>query len=203
MREKRARATELRLTGRLSNSEIASRVDVDKSTVSRWLSVNPLTPEERREKQLTSAKSRRCREGETSKHWSNSDTSSMTRLQKGKIAEAAIVFRCVLHGFNVYLSPFDGDTADLLVEVPGTPRAVRVQVKLCKRASTGSPSIRLTSLGRNNIVRRAKKGDFDFLIGYDLKTDSAYVFSWGETEHLREKVAIRDEALEAWHKLKS
>jgi hypothetical protein len=56
-------------------------------------------------------------------------------------------------------------------------------------------------MGNNRVVRRAKKGDFDFLVGYDLRTDTTFVFSWEETEHLVGDVSATSDSVEAWHKL--
>ena len=46
-----------------------------------------------------------------------------------------------------------------------------------------------------------KAGDFDFIVGYDLFTDTCYVWSWEEVAHFKATVTICPEAEERWDKL--
>jgi len=65
---------------------------------------------------------------------------------------------------------------------------------------TGLPFISLVCWEHGK-QKRFQKGDFDFIIGYCLYKDSAYVFSFKETEHLSSTVTVSNESLEAWDKL--
>ena len=78
----------------------------------------------------------------------------------------------------------------------------RVQVKWVE--SSGKTGLPVTSLRRSGSKdgskERYQKGDFDFIIGYDLFTDTCYVWSWGEVVHLKSTVSICLEAAERWDK---
>ena len=50
-------------------------------------------------------------------------------------------------------------------------------------------------------ARRYAKGDFDFLVGYDLFTDMAYVWSWAEVEQHKASITIAEDSCEKWEKL--
>ena len=103
-----------------------------------------------------------------------------------------------------YCSPFDGDSADWMVEVP-TKRIYKLQVKWTRRSKRGgAPFIPLCSYNRKNgksTSRRLTKEDFDFIIGYDLHKDKAYVFTFEETKNYKSRVTVTDNACEAWDKL--
>ena len=128
-----------------------------------------------------------------------------SRHQKAKIAEAAVLFRMTLCGFHVFGSPFDGDKADWMVEVPETGRILKVQVKWAspnkKRAS--QPLVRLRCIEGHNKSRTYREGDFDFIIGYDLYTDTCYVWSWDEISKLKRSITVTPEAAEKWEKMRA
>ena len=204
----RDRAIELRVQQRLSDWEIWDRVGretVVRSTIHRWLKEHPLTDEEKqthrsnRQKAAQRHRASFYKSLPVSACWENTGVSRLTTLQKGRIAEAAVTFRCVLHGHAVFVSPFDGDTADRIVQL-SSGNLIKLQIRWCKRQQ-GSPGIRLTSNGNNGVTRGAKLGDFDFLVGYDLRTDKAFVFSWDEVKALTATVAVTEESMEAFHKL--
>ncbi len=44
--------------------------------------------------------------------------------------------------------------------------------------------------------------EFDFIVGYDLYSDAAYVFTYEEVKHLKKAVTVRDDAFERWDKLR-
>jgi len=100
-----------------------------------------------------------------------------------------------LLGGDVLKPVFDGSKVDLVAVVEG--HSVRVQVKFMHRGRYGQPLLPVKT-SRRKPYRRT---DFDFLVGYDLETDSAYVFSWGDFENNRAVVAACEEAHEAWWKL--
>ena len=125
-----------------------------------------------------------------------------SRLQKAKIAEAAVMLRLVLQGFCPFGSVFDGDKTDWLVEIPQTGKVLKIQVKWAKGTKDiGLPLVNLQCAEGASGIRRYKKGEFDFIVGYVLFTDTAYVWSWNEVEHLKTSVSICTEAAEQWKKL--
>lgn len=124
----------------------------------------------------------------------------MDRNQKGRLAEAAILFRLVLEGFSVFGSPFDGEKADWVVLVPNSNKTYKIQVRLTRQTTKGLPYVTLNCI-RDNINSRLNKEDFDFIVGYNLYNDTAYVFSYDDVKHLKSAVAIRKENAEAWHKM--
>lgn len=60
------------------------------------------------------------------------------------------------------------------------------------------PVAKSSNVGRAR--RRYADGSIDFIVGYDLFTDTAYVWAWGE---VRDKVCVTicPEAAERWDKL--
>lgn len=128
---------------------------------------------------------------------------AMDRRQVGMIAEAAVLLRLVVLGLTPYGSPFDGDKIDWLVGVPDTGKTLKVQVKACQRTRRSMPGVSLTCTKGHNKQRRYEKGEFDFLVGYDFYTDTAYVWSWGDVAHLKTTVTVCPEAAEAWAKMRA
>ena len=125
----------------------------------------------------------------------------LTRHDKAKIAESAILFRLCLLKYIVYGSPFDGDKADWLIETHDTPgNTKRIQVRWVKTEAEGLPLISLVCMVHGK-QRRFQRGDFDFIIGYCLFNDTAYVYSFDETEKLKTRVSVCESAAEAWNKL--
>ena len=206
----RAECLRLRREGRLSLREIHAKTGASKGSLSRWLKDDPLTPEEIRERQSrpfrhqpTPKKSR----GEESKyHRMAKNLGEMTRQQKAKVAEAAVMYRMCVWGYNVFGSVFDGDCADWIVEVPSTGQILKVQVKWAQDPSLrGQPGLPRIPLGRSGpawgSTQRYRKGEFDFIVGYDFFTDTCYVWSWADVVHLGRSVTIVDTAAERWDKL--
>jgi len=126
-----------------------------------------------------------------------------SRLQKAKIAEAAVLFRMTVCGFNVFGSPFDGDKADWVVEIPETGRILKVQVKWAHASGKGLPSVSLKCVQGHNKAVRYQKADFDFIVGYDLYADTCYVWSSEEVAHLKRCVAVSPSAAEGWDKMRT
>ena len=193
----------LRKEKRMSFPEISALHGVSFGTLNYWLKPYPLTKEEqkeRRKKRIYKTKDR----GEVSKFWQAINCQNLTRLQKSKIAESAVLFRLVLHGFIPYRSIFDGDKVDWFVEVPETGKKWKIQVRWTKgnKNKKELPRISLICIDGHSTQRKFKEGEFDFIVGYDLYTDTAYVFSFEEVLHLSCAVTIRKEAAEAWDKLR-
>ena len=203
--ELRAEAIRLRLEERRSLREIEASTGAARSSLSIWLRPHPLTDEEKRaraklaKRYVTPKKSH----GEESKHnravvWRN-----LTPSQKGRIAEMAVLFRLVLHGFDVYSSFFDGDKIDWMVQVPETEKILKLQVR-CVNATGhhGLPSVSLTCAEGHNKRRRYREGEFDFIAGYYLYNDTAYVFSFDEVKHIKTYVTVSEKFAERWDKLR-
>ena len=139
--------------------------------------------------------------GERSKFFEAVEGQDLSNNRKARIAEAAVLFRLALHGFEVSGSVFDGARADWLVETLKDNRVLRLQVKCVIYVKQGLPMISLRCSNGRNKFRRYAKTEFDFIVGYDLFTDTAYVFSTDEVAHLKEGVTIREDAAERWDKL--
>lgn len=204
-KEKRLECIRLRTRDRLSIKEIERASGVARSTLSKWLRGHPLTRKERKAKinagRLASSVKRRKDRGDRSAHHRMAAERELTRHEKGKIAEAAVLFRLCLHGFSVYGSPFDGDRLDWVVEAPSRGKIHRVQVRWAKDDGNGLPSVSLQhNVGRSN-QERYRDSDLDAVVGYDLYTDSAYVWMIDELSERRYSVTITPDALERWDKL--
>jgi len=191
---------ELRKTALLSVAELAKRLGVSKGTVSLWVRGIPLPKEElaRRDLRKRRGGNKKSR-GELSRFYQMVDVSRFSRQQKAKIAEAAVLYRLCLYGLSPFCSVFDGDKTDWLVEVPGENHVLRLQVKWASsKHKTGLPIISLVCTEGHNKTRSYKEGEFDFLVGYDLYSDTCYVFSWSDVSSLTTSITIRPEAAERW-----
>ncbi len=200
----REQAISLRVDQRLSLREISKVTGVSKGTLSPWLKKYPLSESERRAKaseapRYTTPKKDR---GEPSAAYLALNGRSLSPDKKAELSEAAVLFRLVLHGFHVMSPLFDCAKTDWLVEVPETRRLLRIQVKWAAPLKRhGLPTIRLTCSEGHNEKRKYSSGEFDFIVGYDLFTDIAYVYSFSEVSHLETSVTIRPDAAERWDKL--
>lgn len=198
----KAECVRLRLEERLSLSEISSRTGASTGSLSPWLKHHPLSPEERSSK-WSAAQKRRKRKtlappaGFMS--WVKED--ELTRRDKAAIAEAAVLFRLVLNRLIAFGPVFDGSKEDWLVGHQSGRRVARIQVKYVRGYGSrqqGLPSVPLSCVDGHNKRRRYKPGEFDFIVGYDLRTDTAYVFSEKEVEGYKASIAIRTSAAERW-----
>lgn len=200
----RDQARQLRLIERLSIKEIHNRIGVSVGTLSGWLRDIPLTKEEIRARQSDPATGRfrapkKDRGAEsTIKHLLRGE---LTISRKARLAESAVLLRLVLAGYNAYNSPFDGDKTDWLVEVPGRPHPVRLQVKWASDGTHGLPCVRLTCADGRHAYRRYLPPEFDFIAGYDFHTDIVYVWSREEVADLLVSVTVCPEAAERWDKM--
>jgi len=204
--ELKAEAIRLRLEKRLSLREIESLTGAARGSLSLWLKPYPLSDEEKRDRSklanryTTPKKSR----GEESKHHHAVIWHSLKPYRKGRIAEAAVLFRLAVHGFDIYSAIFDGDKTDWLVQVPETGKILKLQVR-CVNATNqhGLPNILLTCAEGHNARRRYKQGEFDFIVGYYLFNDTAYIFSFDEVAHLKTYVTVSDKYAERWDRLRA
>jgi hypothetical protein len=187
----------LRVEERLSIREIGSRLNIGQGTIHALVKDNPLTRDESREKRSRTKGGRKTL-GERSKFFDLFERSGLKPMQKANAAEAAILFRLCLHGFNVFGPPFDSGREDWVVISPKTGNVSKIQVKLVHRHKAGLPMIRLK---HNHGPSRYQKGEFDFIVGYDPYVDEAYVFSFEETAMKNVSVSVTAESAEAWHKI--
>lgn len=200
--ELKQEAIRLRKQDRLSLREIEEITGASKGSLSKWLKPYPLTDQEKKKRQKNRNRSHlRKNRGTGSSLHQMAQGRDYTRNDKAKISEAAVLLRLVLHQMAVFGSPFDGDRADWVALTP-QDRLVKLQVKWAKATGPhGLPYISLTHTAGGRKTVRYVREDFDFIIGYDLFTDTAYVFSYEETADLKRTVSVRESAAEAWHKL--
>lgn len=199
--ETKAEVIRLRVDERLSYNEIQALTGVSKGTLSGWLRDYPLTEEEKRSKMggqgyRTPKKER----GEESLLHQMVPASSLTTHLRAKVGEAAVLLRLILHGFEVYGSPFDGDKADWVV---GTlsGKLLRIQVKYAYRGKDAVPTVGTRCTQGHGTQSPYQKGDFDILTGYDHFTDTVYVWTWEEVSTYKSSITVCPEAAERWDKL--
>ena len=201
----KAEVVRLRVNERRSIREIAAITGFAKSSVSLWLKPHPLTDAEKKER---SRKAKRYippkkSHGEESKHFRAVVWENLSKQQKGRIAECAVLFRLALHGFVAYGLISEGDKADWLVEDPETGRRLKIQVRcLTRPMKHGLPVLLLTCAEGHNKRRRYAAGEFDFIVGYYLYNDTAYVYSFDEVAHCKTAITVADRHAERWDKLK-
>lgn len=202
--EVKAEAIRLRVEERLSMGEIATLTGAAKASLSLWLKPHPLTIEEKSARSKTAKRyiTPKKDRGEESKYHKAVTWQELSRQRKGKIAEAAVLFRLALYGFDVYMSVSDGDKADWLVEVPKTGKLIKLQVRSVCSFKHGLPGVLLTCTEGHGRRRRYERSDFDFIAGYCLFNDTAYVFSFDEVAQNKTFVAISEKHAEQWDKLR-
>lgn len=206
--EVKAKAIWLRTEERLSLRQIAERMGLAKSTLSLWLKDHPLTDPEKHQRMAkagrASSKARRAKAYRATARRSALHSllgqHKPTRAQRARTSEAAVLVRLAVVGWEVYGSPFDGDKFDWIVNTGD--RLVRIQVKTTRlNKAAGSPFIQLRCSEGRGKSRKYREGEFDFIVGYDLFTDTAYVWSWEEVKG-RAAISVTQEAAEAWGKIK-
>ena len=197
-------AIRLRVEERLSLREIAGVTGAAKGSLSGWLKPYPLTEEERGQRQRTAKRYVPLKKdrGEVSKFYQAAAGREMSRSEKGKIAEATVAFRLAVHGFTIYGSMFDGDKVDWIVEVPGTGKIYKIQVRWARAHPNGLPYINLVCSVGHSLQKRYAEGDFDFIVGYDFYSDTAFVYSAAEVAALRATVSMNWDHAERWDKLR-
>jgi len=199
--ELKAECIRLRVEENLPLPEIHRRTGAPNGSISNWLLPFPLSKEALKERRKVYPIQRVKKDrGEDSTLYQLRH-GSLDRAQVGQIAEAAILLRLVVGGFKPYGSPFDGDRTDWLIEVPETGRFLKLQVKACKNDGKGLPRVSLLCM-KNGKQRRYEKEDIDCLVGYDLRTDTAYVWLWEELQHLKAVITVCPETAETWDKLR-
>ena len=203
--ELRAEALRLRSSERLTNKELEQRLGVARSTLSNWLKHDPLSDLERSAKYqsgtlLAFSKGKRPAEVESKFHRMIHER-TLSSAEKGRIAEAAVLFRLQLFGLRTLVPVFGGDRIDWLVETP-SHRMIKLQVKWAARKSTmGRPVVSLTCWDGHDSRRRYHEKEFDILVGYDLFQDIAYVFTSAETAANLTYISVYEAAAERWDKI--
>jgi transposase-like protein len=202
-RDEREEAIRLRVEGRYSYSEILEQVRVSKSTLSLWLRDYPLTKEEIAQKKSHKPHGGRARKtlGEPSKFHCMAG-GKLSKDDKARVAEAATLFRLVLHGIQSYNPVFDGQKFDWLVHVPQTDKTLRVQVKWAadRVGKTGGPYIQLVCSNGRGKARRYREREVDFFVAYVLFNDTCYVWSFDEVRG-QATVSVSEESAERWDKI--
>lgn len=205
----KSKAVQLRIEDRMSLREIHGELGVSKSTLSLWLKDYPLTEVELAEREsnrkghmVEGPKDNTLAvKGLPSKFYA-ALSDSLSPHQMGRLAEAAVLFRLTLHGFRVFRSVSDGDRADFVVLE--NERCIRLQVKCVKEPSShGLPVVKLWRVEGFQKPRRYTEQELDFIVGYWLYNDTAYVYSMSEIRGNQMGKAITLDGAEAWHKLKN
>jgi hypothetical protein len=200
----KAECLRLRLDGRRSLKEIHAATGAPMGSISAWLREHPLTPEERRAKEDAG----RIRASESHVRKPRGEESHLYRrapkpigaVRKSRIAEAAVLFRLALFDIRAFKPMFDGDKADWLA-IPAGGGPLKLQVRATKQGPHGLPIVGLRCSSGRKGSRPFQDGEVDFVVGYDLPTDRAYVWSWGEVHKLGTAVSITVEAEERWDKI--
>lgn len=201
----RLEALRLRIEERKSLPEIHVLTGASKGSLSVWLAGNPLTEEERKTRRLArpykASPKKRPLDQESFLHAMTGGQIPLSRQDKGTVAEVAVLLRLILHGMRAFKAVGDCDRIDWIVESRAR-QLLKVQVKCTHRSRQGSPNVPLTrNATRGSTIRaRYEPGDFDFIVGYDLYTDTAYVWSWAEVEHLKTSISVTMDAQERWDK---
>lgn len=101
----------------------------------------------------------------------------MDKKLKGDIAETSVIAKCVKLGYKVCIPVGDRFTYDLILDINN--RLLKIQVKAAYLASDGSikcSGSRRTLTNRITIKYKTyNKGDFDYVIVYDLINENYYI----------------------------
>jgi len=203
----KAEALRLRVEERKSFPEILSKIKVSKSTLSLWLQGYELSSAELQDRRKINGQRSATKlwakrpAGDRESHLSRvAAVNNLNSNQVGKLVEAVVLLRLTLHGFQVFGGVFDCERADWVVGFGDGP-FLKIQVKTAKRGVHGAAVVCLTR-SHDRGSKRYKERDFDFLVGYDLFSDKAYVWSWAETAHLGSSISVCTDAVERWDKLR-
>ncbi len=125
-------AIRLREEERLSIDEIKAKTGLSVGTLSALLREFPLSTAEIHAKMSASSLRNnplRRYNPEQSKFAQAVGGQALSRERKGHIAEAAVLFRLVLHGYDAWRSSFEGSRVDFMVSRPDGAKQVRIQVR--------------------------------------------------------------------------
>ena len=196
----KARCIKLRREQRLSHKEIRKMTGASMGSLSLWLRDFPLTKKEKLAKHDPQKCSRQFEQrSDLSKYFLLVGGQDLSRARKGRIAEAAVLFRLALHGLVPFRAAFDGESVDWVVDVDGYFK--KIQVKWAAVRKSGKPSISLMRTEGHNVQRRYSSTEVDFIVGYDLRSDTCYVWSMEELRSEKYRMVISQDAAERWDKL--
>jgi predicted transcriptional regulator len=200
----------LRLQNKTVN-EIAISLALSPSTVSKYVESIPLTQEALKKIRAAAGAQRGQRIREKRKLlWNGSNKfkqiisdnfKDYSKNMKGSIAESAIIYRLLIHNFPVYSSIFNGHKIDVIA-CNRIGKLIKIQVKCIKiTPDSVTPLVPVQCMqGRYTFTTYDNK-DMDFLVGYDLLNDVAYVFSWDEVKSKKTHISATVESKENWGKL--
>lgn len=206
----KAEIIRLRVEERMSLKDIWRKTGASLGSLSLWLKPYPMTSEEK-SACLVRARQKAIAEGRVgnnvlkprlpicSKHQQDVWT-RLTTSGRGAISEMQVMCRLMKKEVEVYRPVADGCLFDILAVSPHSG-VVKIQVKTVKTNSQGLTSISLKRTRGHNIATRYAPGEFDVIVGYDPRTDTAYVFTEDEVSHLKTGVSPRPDAAERWDKI--
>lgn len=125
-------AIRLRIEERRSIDEIRERTGISVGTLSTLLREYPLSTDEVRAKKSEAAsRSNPLRKynPEPSKILQMVNIDELSTESKGRIAEAAVIFRLAVFGYEVLRSTFEGSPVDCFAHRNGSNTVIRIQVK--------------------------------------------------------------------------
>jgi hypothetical protein len=191
-------ALRLRVEERLTLRQIEQRTGIARSSLSAWLRSHPLTAAERKERRKFIRPGRKPIPRIPGK-FAELAGAKMSTVRKGAIAEAAVWLRLELHGYDSYRASGDGGKVDYVVTTPTGLK--KVQVRWARIAKHGAPFVAVECSDGRGRRRRYRDDEFDFMVGYDAFSDTAYVFSREEIRRCRFVVSMNVGAAERWDKL--
>lgn len=198
-------ALRLRIEDRQSLDEISEALGISKSTASSWLRAHPLTAKERQERNRRPKSGRPLNypngRSKDSRFLELVNVGKLTSNQKGRIAESAVAFRLALLGYEIYGGSSDGNKVDWIISDPETGKTAKLQVRWASITTGAEPSFKLTCSAGRRKTRRLTEREFDFVVAYCLDDDTAYVYSFKETAHIKTQKTVSGDAAEAWSKL--
>ncbi len=200
--ELKQEAIRLRLTERLGIDAIKQRTGLSVGTLSVLLRSYPLTLQEVREKKSRSAvqsNQNRKYTPDLSKVIAMVEGEELSTERKGRIAEAAIALRLAILGYEIWRSMFEGNKVDLAVSRSGDQKFVRLQVKWARRDTYGRPHFYIPN-GGGRRIRHFKREYSDFIVAYDMESDTAFVIPAVVCEGKWHKTCDEQYA-EAWYLL--
>ena len=195
-------AIRLRVEERLSLDDVQARTGISIATLSVLLRPYPLAADEVFAKKSASALRNnplRKYNPEQSKFARMVEGQELSTKRKGDIAEAAVLFRLAYLGYEVVRSMFEGSKADWIVVSDNGRKLTRIQVKWARRTEWGRPGIDLRN-GEHDKTRYISSKYCDVVVGYDLESDTAFVFPVILCEGKNSK-SCDEEYAEAWHLL--
>ncbi len=196
--EVKAEAIRLRVEERLSIDEIKAKTGLSVGTLSTLLRDLPLSSEEVFQKMSSSSVRNNPLRAYNPKQSQLAQAlagEQLTRERKGRIAETAVLLRLVARGYEVWHSQFDCHRVDWLVSRPAGDKYVRIQVRWARRQKWGRPLFMTSKKNRSPL----DKSVCDFVVGYDLETDTAFVYPVEKVGQTLQ--SCNPEYAEAWHLL--